>query len=120
MTQTTFDHRVTQLEAKHRRLSDGVSYRIGPDGLIMAYPHRRFSPRFPGRGLVLLVTTAFAFKAALFVASGEASYNARLAELSQGLPVERAMAWLMQPDVVTRAVAQGVGLVSQATGANLS
>src|SRR5215207_4101228 len=105
MPQTTFDRRVTRLETKHRLLSAGVTYRIGSDGLITAHPNRRFLPRFPSRGLVLLVVTAFAFKAALLVASGEAAYNTRLAELAQGQSVERAMAWLMQPDPVTRAVA---------------
>jgi len=120
MPQTTFDRRVTQLETKHRRMSAGVSYRIGPDGLITAHPDRRFLPRFPSRGLVLLLLTAFAFKAALLVASGEAAYNARLADLAKGQTVERTMAWLMQPDPVTRALASTVAKGLHAAGADLS
>jgi hypothetical protein len=120
MPQTTFDRRVTQLETKHRLLSDGVSYRIGPDGLITAHPSRRFMPRFPSRGLFLLLLTAFAFKAALFVASGEAAYEARLAELAQGRAVERTMAWVMQPDPLTQALAAAVAVLSQAASNDLS
>ncbi|HVG49455.1 MAG TPA: hypothetical protein VM899_15130 [Rubellimicrobium sp.] len=120
MPQTTFDQRVTQLTTKHRLLAEGVSYRIGPDGLITAHPSRRFLPRFPSRGLMLLLATAFAFKAALLVASGDAAYTARLAELAQGRGVEQAMAWVMQPDPVTQAIVSGIALMSQAAGADLS
>ena len=119
MTQTTFDRRVTQVQAKHRRLSDGVSYRIGPDGLITAYPSRRFLPRFPSRGLLLLLATVFVFKSALLLVSGEAVYGARLTELAQGRTVEQAMAWVMQPDPVTRALASGLAMMSHATATEL-
>jgi hypothetical protein len=59
----------------------------------------------------MLLGGAFVFMAALFLASGEVTYNGRLAELEAGRPVEQAMAWLMQPDPVTRAMAAGVGLL---------
>jgi hypothetical protein len=119
MSQTTFDQRVSRIHDRHRTLAGGASYRIDSDGLITAVPHRRFVPRFPSKGLLLLVGGAFAFKAALFVASGEATYNSRLAEMASGRPVEQAIAWLMQPDPVTRAIAAGVDLVSRMAGANL-
>lgn len=119
MPQITFDRRVTRLENKRRLLSGGVSYRIGPDGLITAQPHRRFSPRFPAKGLLLLLAMAFAFKAALLVASGEAAYDSRLAQLAQGGTIEQAMAWLMQPDAVTRAAASGAATVMRMAGAEL-
>jgi len=120
MPQTTFDRRVTRLENKHRQLAEGVTYRIGPDGLITAHPNRRILPRFPSRGLVLLLVTAFAFKTGLLVASGDAAYDSRLAELAQGRTVERTMAWVMQADPVTQAAASAVRKMAQAAGADLS
>ncbi len=120
MTQTTFDQRVSNIHKKHGALAGGATYRIGPDGLIVAVPHRRFVPRFPAKGLLLLIGGAFGFKAALLVASGEGTYNARLADLAQGRPVEQAMAWLMHPDLVTRTIAAGVNLAFHLTDAELS
>ena len=119
MPQTTFDQRVSKIYDRHRALSEGASYSIGPDGLIVAVPHRRFVPRFPGKGLLLLLGSAVAFKAALFVASGEATYNNRLEEMAQGRPVEQAMAWLMQPDPATRALAAVADLAVHHTSARL-
>ena len=119
MPQTTFDQRVSKIYQRHRSLSEGASYRIDSDGLILAVPHRRFVPRFPGKGLLLLLGGAFAFKAALFIASGEATYNSRLAEMAQGRLVEQAMAWLMQPDPSTRVIAAGVQLAVHLTGPRL-
>jgi hypothetical protein len=105
MSHTTFGRRVTKLADKHRLLSGGVTYRIGPDGLITAYPERRYAPRFPLLGVLALLAGAFAFKVVLFVASGEAPYGERLAELASGGAVEQTLAWVMQPDPATRAVA---------------
>ena len=116
MSQTTFGRRVTKLEDKHRLLSGGVTYRVGPDGLITAQPDRRYSPRFPLRGILALLAGALAFKIVLFVASGEAAYGERVAELSGGSTIERAMAWVMQPDPITRAVAGAATTVTQGAG----
>lgn len=120
MPQPTFDQRVTYLTAKHRLLANGVSFKVGPDGLITAHPSRRYLPRFPGRGLMLLLVTAFAFKSALLMVSGEAAYNARLAEMAKGRTVEQAMAWVMQPDPVTRAIVSGIAMMSHAAGTDIS
>ena len=119
MSQTTFDQRVSRIYDKHSALAGGATYRIDQDGLIVAIPQRRIVPRFPLKGLALLVGGAFAFKAALLVASGEGTYDTRLRELAQGRPVEQVMAWAMQPDAVTRALAAGVALVQRTTEANL-
>ena len=48
---------------------------------------------------------AFVFKVLLFVALGEGTYMGRLSLLQQGGVVERAAAWVMQPDPATRALA---------------
>ncbi|EYD77993.1 hypothetical protein Rumeso_00454 [Rubellimicrobium mesophilum DSM 19309] len=114
MSQTTFDQRVSKIDDKHRLLSEGATYRVGPDGLIVAVPQRRFVPRFPMRGLALLLGGTFVFKAALLVASGEGTYHGRLSELAKGQPVERVMAWVMQPDPVTRLIARGMDMVVHA------
>lgn len=106
MSHTTFGRRVTKLADKHRLLSGGVTYKVGPDGLITAYPERRYAPRFPLLGVLGLLVGAFAFKVVLFVASGEAPYSERLAELAAGGPVERSLAWVMQPDQVTQVIAR--------------
>lgn len=119
MSQTTFDHRVAKLSEKHRLLAEGVTYRIGPNGLIVALPQRRFTPRFPVKGVLFLLAAAFAFKTFLFMASGEAAYHARLAELAEGRQVERLMAWAMQPDPATRAAASAVTRIGEAVGAGL-
>ena len=105
MTHATFDRRLKALGRKHERMTLGITYRIGRDGLITAHPRRRIAPRFPLRSLLALMLAAFAFKAALFVLLGEQTYGARLALLEQGGTAERAGAWLMQPDPATLAVA---------------
>ena len=84
MTHATFDRRLKALGRKHERMTLGITYRIGRDGLITAHPRRRIAPRFPLRSLLALMLAAFAFKAALFVLLGEQTYGARLALLEQG------------------------------------
>lgn len=106
MSHVAFDERLSRIHEKHRRLSLGVSYRIGPDGLIVPVPVRRWGPRFPLRSLVLLFLMAYAFKAALFVGLGEGVYVTRLALLEDGGSVGRAAIRVMQPDPVVRAAAE--------------
>ena len=106
MTHVTFDERLSRIHAKHRRMSVGVSYRIGPDGLIVPMPRRRFAPRFPLRSLVLLVLMGYAFKAMLFVGLGEGAYGTRLALLEDGGVVGQAAVWVMQPDAVVITAAE--------------
>lgn len=106
MSHVTFDERLSRIHAKQRRMSVGVSYRIGPDGLIVPVPRRRFAPRFPLRSLILLVVMGYAFKAMLFVGLGEGVYGARLALLQDEGMVGQAAVWLMQPDPVVLTAAE--------------
>ena len=105
MSHVAFDERLYRINEKHRRLSVGVSYRIGEDGLIIPVPRRRFEPNFPARSLILLLLMAYAFKAALFVGLGEGLYVGRLALLEDGGQLGQAAIWLMQPDPVVRTAA---------------
>jgi hypothetical protein len=103
MTHMAFDRRLRALARKHDRMTLGITYRIGRDGLITAHPRRRIAPRFPLKSLMGLVLAAFGFKIALFALLGAETYGARLAQLQTGSAVEQAGAWLMQPDPVTLA-----------------
>lgn len=106
MSHVAFDERLYRIHQKHRRLSVGVTYRVGEDGLIVPVPRRRFGPSFPLRALLLLAMMAYAFKAVLFVSLGEGVYVGRLALLEDGGRVGETAAWLMQPDPVVRTAAE--------------
>ena len=112
MSQTSFDDRLNRVTNKHDNLSVGVTYRIGPDGLITAHPVRRVSIRFPLKALFFTAAVGFAFKVLLFVGLGEGTYTARLNLLAEGTTVERAAAWAMRPDSVTRALGTIAGQMS--------
>lgn len=111
MAHTSFEDRVSHLNQKHRRLSLGVSYRVGKDGLIVTVPPPRIGPRFPLRAVLFVLIMGFAFKAILFTGLGEATYAGRLSLLEEGNMAERAAAWAMQPDPAVRLIAD---LVRQA------
>ena len=100
---TTFDDRLSRIQTKHRRLSVGVIYRVGPDGLLIPVPRRRIAPRFPLKALLLLAVMGYAFKVALFLGLGEGAYAARLELLRDAGPAGEAAAWALQPDAVTQA-----------------
>ncbi|MCC5975590.1 MAG: hypothetical protein JJT81_16275 [Rubellimicrobium sp.] len=81
-------------------MANGVIYRIGADGLIQSHPRRR-APRFPLQGLAILFAAAFLFKGFLYASLTPVVYDERVALLEQGTIVERAGAWMMQPDPAT-------------------
>lgn len=106
MTAATFESRLARLIRRHRRMiHGGVAYRVRPDGLITAHPRRSLSGLFPLRTLALLALALLGFKALILTALGEATFAARLADLQAGSGIERAGAWLMQPDPVTAGLA---------------
>lgn len=106
MTHVTFDERLSRIYEKHRRLSVGVTYKVGADGLVVPIPRRRFAPRFPLRSLLLIFVMSYAFKAMLFVGLGEGAYGTRLALLQDGSMVGQAAVWVMQPDAVVLTAAE--------------
>lgn len=102
----SFDERLSRIHAKHRRMSVGVMYRVGPDGLLIPVPRRRIVPRFPLRALLLLFVLSYAFKLGLFLVLGEATYVARLDLLRDSGPAGEAAIWVLRPDAVTAAAAE--------------
>jgi len=105
-TELTFDQRLRRLARKHRRMQDGVTRKIQPDGL-MTFEPRRAMPVFPLRALVMLLLIALVFKAFLLAWHGAAGYDARLAPLWDGSLFEQGVAWIMQPDPMTQTLASG-------------
>ncbi len=106
MSQTSFYQRVSRLTDKHDRLALGVTYRVGPDGLITAVPQRRLLPRFPFKPLLTVLLLGWGFKAILFAGLGEAEFESRRALLLDGNAVERAVGWAMQPEPAVRTAAE--------------
>lgn len=107
-----FDKRLRRIVKNHQRMANGVTYRVDDNGLIQAQP-RIYNPKFPLRGLLLLVVTAFLFKGFIFASLGEQTYNERVGKMDGGSVVEQAGSWIMQADPATRAVAevmQGLGI----------
>jgi hypothetical protein len=120
MAQTSFDQRVARLTGRHERLALGVTFRVGPDGLIEATPG---APRKRGRllrlrrlrPLLAALGMGFGLKALLFVGLGEATFEGRRSLLLEAGAMGRAVAWVMQPDPVVRALADAVAQVRLAT-----
>ena len=95
-------------------MSVGVTYRVGPDGLLIPVPRRRVAPSFPVKALLLLLVMGYAFKIALLLGLGEGTYVARLELLRDSGPVGEAAIRIMQPDMVTQTAAE---LAAQAQAA---
>jgi hypothetical protein len=100
LTATPFDRRLKRIVRRHSRLNVGAVHKIDSTGLIVAHP-RIYNPRFPLKGLVLLVMAGFAFKGYLHADLSASVYDARVAQLSSGTAVEQAGAWVMQSDPAT-------------------
>ncbi len=103
LTTMPFDRRLKRIVRQHRRMANGAVHSVNSSGLIVARP-RLYNPRFPLKGLLLLVVAGFAFKGYLHATLGGGVYDARVAELSAGSSVEKAGAWVMQPDPATMVI----------------
>ena len=99
-TGVPFDKRLKRIVRRHDRMAHGVVKTVGSDGLITVRP-RVYRPKFPLKGLLMLVVTGFLFKGFLFAVLGTDSYAERVATLESGSVMEQAGAWVMQPDVAT-------------------
>lgn len=95
-----FDDRVRSLQRKHQKMAGGVVHSVNHDGLIIARPRKR-RIQLPIKGLFLMVSAFFAFKAFLLGFLGSITYAERLDKLAQGTIVEQAGAALMQPDPIS-------------------
>lgn len=105
ISQGHFEKRLRRIVKSHQRMANGVAYRVDQNGLISAQP-RIYNPKFPLRGLILLVGAAFLFKGYIFATLGQSTYDTRVAGLADGSLIEQAGAWIMQADPATRAVAE--------------
>ena len=105
-----FDKRLKRIVRRHDKMSNGVVRSVTADGLIVAKP-RLYRPRFPLKGLIVVLMLGFLFKGFLFAYLGEAGYSERVATLQGGTVLEQAGAWIMQADPVTFVVAQGIQTV---------
>lgn len=102
-----FDKRLKRIVRRHDKMSNGVVRTVNSDGLIVARP-RLYKPRFPLKGLLIVLALGFLFKGFLFAYLGETAYLDRVAALQGGSVMEQAGAWVMQPDPATVAVAGGI------------
>lgn len=103
--QPQFNKRLSNLQRKHAKMTRGYSMTLRRDGLIVAKPKRSVSRGFPAKGLLGLVFGFFVFKALVLGATGEITYNERVAKLHQGTAIEQGGAWMMQIDPVTQYLA---------------
>lgn len=96
----SFDNRLRKIDRRHRQLARGYVTSVNHDGLIIAEP-RRYSRRFPWRGLLMTLIVLMAFKIFLYIQIGPATYDERVARLAQGNVAERVGAYAMTADPVT-------------------
>lgn len=99
-----FDKRLKRIVRKHDRMQKGYVKTVTSDGLIVARP-RVYRPKFPLKGLVVLIVAGFLFKGFLFASLGEAAYGERVTSLKTGSVMEQAGAWVMQADPATVMIA---------------
>lgn len=104
MSGVPFDKRLRSIVREHTRMSHGAVHAIRHDGLITVRP-RKYNPRFPLKGLMMVLGVSILFKAYILADLGQATYNQRVGALAEGSVFEKAGAWLMQPDTVTTGVA---------------
>ncbi|KAA9010296.1 hypothetical protein [Histidinibacterium aquaticum] len=103
-----FEQRVKRIEKRHRQINEyGADPRLTRDGLIVVKARRRMR-RFPWRALLLVPLLAFALKAGLYLHLGPEDWAERLAALDPEDPVDRAGAFVLQPDPATLWIAEQV------------
>lgn len=100
LSHAPFEKRLRKIVRTHERMSHGVTHTMRKDGLIVAKP-RIYNPRFPLKGMVLLIVAAFLFKGYIYASLGPADYNSRVGALGEGTLIEQAGAWIMHADIAT-------------------
>ncbi len=100
---TGFARRLQRIEKRHRRLSHGYVRLKDVDGLLTPVPDRRLPRRsFSLAGLLMTLAALTAFKAFLLAYHGPIAYADNLDILASGNAAERAGAWIMSVDPLTR------------------
>ena len=111
-TGVPFEKRLRNIVRTHQRINQGAVHSMRSDGLIVARP-RLYNPRFPLKGLLLIIVALILFKAYILADLGQATYQERVGALAEGNVFEKVGAWVMQPDAVTTeisAIFSGLGL----------
>ena len=107
-----FENRVGRIVQQRRRLAGGYGLTVDSNNLIVPRP-QHVTLVFPWRGLCLALLIGLAFKAYLLATFAAPAYADRLAILETGRPVERAGAWVMQPDPASVALARVIRLLQR-------
>lgn len=107
MTSVPFDRRLKRIVRYHQRLSYGAKRVVTKSGLIVVRP-RIYNPKFPFRGIAMIILSAFLFKAYIYADLGQADYASRVAAISGPSIMEKAGAWIMQADPATVLVGNGL------------
>lgn len=106
-----FDKRLKRIVRRHDRIASGGAVKtVTSDGLIVARP-RVYKPKFPLKGLLAVIVLGFLFKGFVFASLGAEQYSERVIALGQGTVMEKAGAWIMQPDPATVMIAEGIGAI---------
>ncbi len=101
-----FQDRVAHIYAKHEkgpRLRK-VSRYVDRDGYVVI---RGRAPRrsVPWAGLIMIAAAFFGVKGTMIATMGNDFYNSKVSKLEPANIVERAAAWTMQPDPLSRWIA---------------
>lgn len=96
-----FEKRHRAVTKRHRQMAQGYVTKLGRNGVIEHHPRRNL-PGFSPRSIVLTALGFFTFKGFLLHSMGETEYVARVGLLSDGSMLEKAGAFVMQIDPVTR------------------
>ncbi|PJE34300.1 hypothetical protein CVM52_23010 [Pseudooceanicola lipolyticus] len=108
--QVEFANRLSRLIRKHQAMTRGYTTSMRPDGLIVAKPRRAPAP-ISGRSVLIFLAAFLMFKVVLMASLGSEAYDTRVARLQEGTLVEKAGAFAMQGDPLTRLVAETVAPV---------
>ncbi|MBN7783827.1 hypothetical protein JYP51_02780 [Ponticoccus gilvus] len=101
---TNFRKRDAALRKKHVRMARGYRNKLKSDGLIVQEPDDKLGD-IGLRLLSFALVVFMGFKVMVLTGLGAEAYSLHLAHLAEGSVYERAGAWLMQIDPVTRALA---------------
>lgn len=100
-----FEKRIASVTTKHRQMARGYTAKIGNDGLILVEPKAQRS-LFGFRIFLCVVFVILLVKSLMITSVGLATYQNRLDALATGTSFEQAVAWGMQPDAVSRYLAE--------------
>ncbi|MBV7394868.1 hypothetical protein [Mameliella sediminis] len=102
--QRSFRKREQALRRKHIRMSQGYVTRMNRNGVIEQIPDRKIGG-FGFQVALRLCLVLMGFKVMALVWLGEDNYANHVAALASGAIHEKAGAWIMQIDPVTRTLA---------------